>query len=290
MKATLEDRIFDTVTTFFLVLFGLVCVLPFLNIASIAMSSNAPILQGRVTIYPIGLQWDSFKVVFNDRTIWQSFYFTATLTVVYTFLSMLATICTAYPLTKKHLKGRNVFLFFILFTMYFHGGLIPTYLVVKNVGLLNSIWALILPCVISTWNMIIMKSFFQSIPESLEESARIDGANDLIILFRIVLPLSVPVLAALSLFYAVFRWNTFQDAIFYINDPKKYPLQILLRQIVMRGETNQMMTELDVESIQNTPESLRAATLIFVITPILMVYPFLQKYFISGIMLGSIKE
>jgi putative aldouronate transport system permease protein len=274
---------------FVVALLAFVCLLPFVNIASVAFSSSEAVVSGRVSVFPIGFQSQSFSVVLNDASMWRSFRFTVLLTATFTVLAMIATICAAYPLSQQRLRGRTPLLLLITFTMFFNGGLIPNYLLVRGLGLMDSMWALILPMLVSTWNMIIMKSFFTALPAELEESARIDGANDIVILLRIILPVSKPVIAALSLFYAVGRWNGFQDAVFFINDAAKYPLQLVLNQIVMRGEVDQMLTNVLDDEVQAIPESLKAATLLFVTIPIILLYPWLQKYFIKGIMLGSIK-
>jgi putative aldouronate transport system permease protein len=202
---------------------------------------------------------------------------------------MIMTILAAYPLSKKRLKGRNIFLLIIVITMYFGGGLIPNYILVKGLNLRNTIWSLILPGMLSSFNMIILKTFFtSSIPDSLEESAYLDGCGDFRVLIKIILPLSMPVLATLSLFYAVARWNGFMDALMYIDKPKLYPLQLKLWQIVY----NNMTTEAQEGSTtiqQVTSEGLKAACVVFATLPILLLYPWLQKYFVQGVMIGAVK-
>jgi putative aldouronate transport system permease protein len=290
VRQTTADRVTEVGFMVVVGILALACLLPFVNIAAIAFSSNTAVVSGQVSFFPIGFQVRAFEVVFQDRSMWRSFGFTVVLTATFTALTMVASVCAAYPLAQRRLHGRTGILLMISFTMFFSGGLIPGYLLVRGLGLMDTMWALILPGLISTWNMIIMKTFFGSLPAELEESARIDGANDIVILLRIILPVSTPMLAAIGLFYAVGRWNGFQDAVFFINDSAKYPLQLILNQIVMRGEVNQMLTDaLDEEVQQTTPETLKAATLLFVTVPIILVYPWLQKYFVKGIMLGSIK-
>lgn len=290
IKRSPGEYAFDVFITVSIGILAFLCLYPFLNITAIAFSSPAAVITGRVNMLPVEFQMESVRVVYQDVGMWRAFRFTVLLTATFTALTMIATICTAYPLAQKRLRGRNVLMFMVTFTMFFNGGLIPTYLLVRGIGLIDSMWALILPGLVATWNMIIMRSFFLNLPAELEESARIDGANDILILIRIILPVSTPVLAAISLFYAVGRWNGFQDAVFFINDATKYPLQLVLNQIVMRGQTDQMMTELvDEEQSAVVPETIKAATLLFVTIPIILVYPWLQKYFVKGIMLGSIK-
>ena len=260
-----------------------------LYVASISLSSNNAILSKRVYIWPVELTFDSYRVVFADRSMIRAMLFTTVLTLVFTVMSMIMTILMAYPLSKKSLKGRNFFLLMVVITMYFSGGMIPDYILIKNLGLLNKVGALIFPGLISAFNMIVLKTFFSNLPESLEESALIDGANYLTILVRIVLPLSLPVLATLSLFYAVGRWNYFMDSLLYITDSKLYPIQLKLYQIVY----NNMQPEISAieGSIASNllPESLKAASVMFCTIPILLVYPWLQKHFVQGIMIGSIK-
>ncbi|MCM8901507.1 carbohydrate ABC transporter permease [Caldicoprobacter algeriensis] len=289
MVADTRSKIFDIVLNILIFVAVLVCLIPILHVASISLSSNSAILGGRVYIWPVELNVDSYKVVFADKTMIKSLVFTAQLTIIYTVLSMLMTILAAYPLSKKGLKGRNFFLLIIVFTMYFSGGMIPDYILVKNLGLLNNFWALVLPGLVSAFNMIVLKTFFSTLPESLEESAFIDGASYLTILVRIVLPLSLPVLATLSLFYAVGRWNYFMDALLYITDSKLYPIQLKIYQIIFNNMQPEISAIEGNLSSNLLPESLKAASVMFAIIPIIMIYPWLQKYFISGIMIGAIK-
>jgi putative aldouronate transport system permease protein len=289
VRQTTGDRVTEILFMAVIGVLALSCLYPFVNTAAIAFSSNAAVISGQVSVWPIGFQTDAMGTVLRDTNMWRSFGFTVILTATFTALTMVATICAAYPLAQRRLQGRTAILLLITFTMFFNGGLIPSYLLVRGLGIMNTMWALILPMLVSAWNMIIMKSFFQNLPSSLEESARIDGANDISILFQIILPVSKPMLAAIGLFYAVGRWNGFQDAIFYINDSSKYPLQLVLNQIVMRGQVDQMLTDAMDQDVQLVPETIKAATLLFVTIPIILVYPWLQKYFVKGIMLGSIK-
>ncbi len=221
----------------------------------------------------------------------RSLFFTICITAVYTLFSMTLTILMAYPLTKKRLKGRKFFNLLALFTMYFSGGTIPIYINIMELGLLDKTWALILPGALSTYNMIIMKSFFASIPESLEEAATIDGANDFQILVRIYLPLSLASLATLTLFYAVGKWNSFQDAQYYITNRDLYPLQLKLYNAIKRIDSADVvsMDEGAAAVANEVSESLQPATIIFATLPILVVYPFVQRYFVSGVTIGAVK-
>jgi putative aldouronate transport system permease protein len=278
-------RIADYIIAFVILIAVFLCLVPFLYILSQSLSSNRAIISQSVTIYPIDFNIEAYKVVFTDAGMLYSLFYSVILTVVFVLLALFTTILAAYPLTKKRLQGRNFFLLMMLFTMYFSGGLIPDYLNVKNLDLLNTPWALVLPGLMSVYYMIIMKSFFQSLPDSLEEAAHLDGCNDLQILLKIVLPLSKPALATMSLLYAVFRWNYFQDALFYITNERYYPIQLKLYNVI-----NISQDFVGENAVVNLPsEALKAAAIIFGTIPILLVYPWLQKYFVSGMMIGAVK-
>ncbi|WP_425270929.1 carbohydrate ABC transporter permease [Paenibacillus ferrarius] len=268
---------------------SITCLIPFLYMISLSFSSNEAIISQKVTLWPVGFTLETYKTILSDVEMIYTLGYTIVLTIVYTLVCMFLTICAAYPLTKQRLKGRSFILTVLVFTMYFSGGLIPSYMLVKNLDLMNSMWSLILPGAMSVFNLIILKTFFASLPESLEESASIDGCNELGILVRIVLPLSLPSIATLSLFYAVDRWNGFQDALFYITNKNLYPMQLKLYQIITANQ------QLDAQQGEGSvgayivPESLKAASVMFATIPILVVYPKLQKYFVDGVMTGAIK-
>ena len=256
---------------------------------ALSLSSNNAVISQKVALLPVNFTIETYKTILRDRVMLYTLGYTIVLTALYTMICMFLTICAAYPLTKKRLKGRNFFLTAMVVTMYFSGGIIPDYILVKNLQLINTIWSLILPGALSVFNMIILKTFFASLPESLEESACIEGCNDLGILVRIVLPLSLPSIATLSLFYAVGRWNGFQDALFYITKRELYPMQLKLYQIITANQ------QLDAQQGEGSmgayivPEALKAASVMFATVPILIVYPKLQKYFVDGVMMGAIK-
>jgi putative aldouronate transport system permease protein len=283
-------HIFDYANLFFLVVFLSLSLIPLMHIIAISFSSSGSIMSGLVSIIPVDLSFDAYAKVLKDVSMIKSLGFTVVLTVLYTIICMLMTILAAYPLTKMKLKGRKIVMYLIVFTMFFSGGIIPEYLLIKNLHLLDTIWALILPLMINPFYLIILITFFNSLPTSLEEAAEIDGCSFIQTLFRIILPLSMPVIATLSLFYAVNRWNGFMDTLFYITDSNLYPLQLKLYQLIV----NSMMAEqIQMEGSQISqilPESLKAASIVFATIPILIVYPWLQRYFVSGIMLGSVKE
>lgn len=268
----------------------LVCIVPFLNVLAMSLSDNAAITSNSVLLWPKGFHLEAFRTVLYDKPTIYSFFFTIALTAVYVVGSMFMTICCAYPLSKRDLIGRKPIFSLILFTMYFSGGLIPTYLLFKEIHLINTIWVLLLPGILSTYNMIILRTFFSnSIPESLIEAAKVEGCGEIGILLRIVLPLSKPVLATLSLFYAVSRWNGFMDALYYVSDAKLYPLQYRLYQIINSNMATDVTFLEQLPNAITNPEAIKCASIIFTITPIIMVYPFLQKYFVKGVMIGSVK-
>jgi len=291
MKKKPSDLIFDIFIYFTLIIAVLACLLPFFHIMSVSLSSSSAVMLQKVSLFPVGLNFEAYRRVLGDNSMIRSLFFTIYITVLFTILGMFLTICYAYPLTRKNLKGRNVFLFLGLFTLYFGGGIIPEYVLINDLGLMNTMWCLILPLALSPYNMIILKTFFtNSIPESLEESAKLDGCSDIGILLKIVLPLSTPVLATLSLFFAVGRWNSFQDALFYISDAKLYPLQLKLYYIVnASGSTETLVMESGGGVEQLQPEVIRAASVMFATIPIILVYPWLQKYFVKGVMIGAVK-
>ncbi|WNR45954.1 carbohydrate ABC transporter permease [Paenibacillus roseipurpureus] len=235
---------------------------------------------------------DSFRRIFMGSTIYKAYYWTIVRTVLGTILTVGVTTMMAYPLAKVYLLGRKFWMWIVVFTMFFSGGLVPTYLLVKNLHLTNTIWSLVLPGLVSAWNIIIIRNFYYSIPDELEESARMDGAHDMYIFVRIIFPLSAPVIATVTLWTLVGNWNAWFDALMYITNNKIKVLQIVLREVL--NDANQMSgaNPSDVAELagqQYTPESIKAAILMVVILPIVCVYPFLQKYFVKGIMVGAVK-
>ena len=269
---------------------ALVCILPLVHELSLSLSSNEAVLGRHVGLLPVELTVNSFREVFKDTSVLRALIFTVVLTVSYTAIAMLLTIAAAYPLTRPELKGKGFFMTVIVITMYFSGGILPLYILVKTLGLLNRMWSLILPIAISPFNLIILRTSLSSVPDSITESALMDGASYVRILSQIIIPLSLPILATLSLFYAVFRWNTFQDALFYISKSTMYTLQLKLTYIVMNNTSPEVFMQEGASSGQRVvPAAITAATVIVATAPILIVYPWLQRYFISGVMLGSVK-
>ncbi|MGI5892988.1 MAG: carbohydrate ABC transporter permease [Candidatus Merdivicinus sp.] len=287
MKPTKGEKVFNVINILILLLFALICLFPFVHVFAKSISSEASIVAGEVVLWPKDLQLEAYKAVFGNKSMNNSFFFTVYTTVLGTAVNILLTVLAAYPLSKGDLIGKKPLWLMILFTMFFSGGMIPLYLVVNGLHLINTVWALILPGAISTYNMIIMKTFFQNIPDSLEESAMLDGCTEIGVLFRIVLPLSLPVIATLSLFYAVGHWNNFMSSLLYINDTSKFTLQLKLRQLVLQDDVSSMMEGANAATLPR--ESLKAASIMYATLPILIVYPWLQKYFVKGVLVGSVK-
>ncbi|MEF2244413.1 MULTISPECIES: carbohydrate ABC transporter permease [unclassified Paenibacillus] len=272
----------------FLALCAYTTLFPFVNIIATSFSSSRAINAGEVFMWPIELTFDAYNNLIRDGQLIIALKNTVIITVIGTALNMLFTIMAAYPLSKSRLKVRNVMLMAILFTMLFSGGLIPKFLLVNSLGLNNTYWALWLPALISAYNLFVMKSFLEGLPEELEESAAIDGASEARILWQIILPLSKPVIAALTLFYAVTWWNSYMNVLIYIRSTDKMSLMVKLYQMIDLVSDDLLRGE-GVLQVVTTPESIRAAAIVFAIVPILCVYPFLQKHFIKGVLLGSIK-
>ncbi|HEX9061426.1 MAG TPA: carbohydrate ABC transporter permease [Clostridia bacterium] len=284
------DKAFDVVIIVTTIVSVLVCLLPVVNLAAVSLSSNSAILSSKVFLWPVEFTLESYKSIFSDSSMIWSLVYTTIITVLYTLFAMILTIFAAYPLSKSRLKGRKIFSVIIVITMYFSAGIIPDYLLVNKLGLLDSMWSLILPGVVSAFNLIILKTFFTSLPESLEEAARLDGCNDFAVLVRIVLPLSLPIIATLSLFYAVAKWNSFMDALFYITDPNKYPLQLKLYQLIVNSQNLDTAFAEGSNTSGVLPDSLKAACVMFASIPIILVYPWIQRYFVRGVMIGAVKE
>lgn len=282
--------IWDVLIHITIVLASLVCLLPFLHVVAKSLSDDAYVIANKVFLWPEGFTLEAYSKIFADASILRSLYVSVVVTVLFTLLGMIITVCAAYPLSRKQLKGRTTLTFLFMFTLYFSGGIIPEYMLISNLGMLDTWSALILPQAFSAFNLLIMKTAISSsIPVSLEESARIDGAGHFRILWSIMLPLSKPILATLSLFYAVGRWNAYQDALFYIKQRVDLrPLQLKLYYLVIQASESFQLEATQV-SLSN-PEVLKASCVVFATLPILFVYPFIQKYFVQGVMLGAVKE
>lgn len=285
----MKDKVFKIVTIAVVVFIAACCLFPFLHILAISFSDKTSVIRGDVLLWPVNFDLSAYKAVFTNKGLMDSMWFSLLLTAVYTVFALVMTILCAYPLSRPGLKFKSPILLYILFTMYFSGGMIPGYLNIKSLGLLDTFWVLVFPTVLSTYNMILMKSFFQSMPRELEESAYVDGANDLVVLIKIVLPLSKAMLATIALFYAVSRWNGFMDAILYINDESMYTIQLRLRQLIQSSQVSSMMEEIPEMKEDLIAETIKAACMVFSMIPVMIIYPWLQKYFVKGVMIGSVK-
>lgn len=292
IKTSLGERMFDIVNIAGLTLLMIATLYPVIYVVFASLSdSNQLMAHTGLLLKPLGLNLEAYKGVLKNPNITSGYLVTLFVVITGTFLNVLVTAVSAFVLTRKRFPLRIPFVLFSVFTMYFSGGMIPRYLFINDtLGLGNNVWALILPGLISTYNLIIMKSNFETIPDSLEESARIDGANDITILFRIILPLSKAILAVMVLMYGVAHWNAWFDAMLFMRTRDTYPLQIILREILIVNATDSMMagggTGGDVQAIG---ESIKYATIVVATVPILCVYPFVQKYFTKGVMLGAVK-
>ena len=283
-------KAFNIFNYVFLFLMMIICLYPLYLQVIISISHGLEVMKGGITLLPREITFETYKTLVRGE-LFMYMKNTVVYTVLGTFVNLVMSCLCAYPLSRKTFSGRKLFTAMVTVTLFFSGGMIPMYLTVKQYGLMDSMWSLILPGAISTYNMIIIRTAFQSIPDSLIESAQLDGANDLIILYKIVVPLSKATLATMLLFYAVSHWNSYFDAMLYINSKEKYPLQIMLRNMLIGGLFNEetAIAGANAEAFAVTDATLRAATIIVTTLPILVVYPFVQRYFVKGVMIGSVK-
>lgn len=292
MKPTFGEKIFYVMNYVLLGLFGISCIVPIIHILSLSLSSEHAVLSGFVGLWPVGFTFDSYKLLIEGTRIVHAFQNSVQITVVGTILNLVFTILAAYPLSRKYFYGRKPLTLMILFTMLFSAGLIPSYLLIKSLGLVNTYGALWLPGLIGVYNLLVLKTFFENIPGELEDAARIDGCSETRLIMQIMLPLSMPVIATLILFYAVGHWNSFFSVMIYINSSEKHNLTVLVQQMIMNNQLAQQVTEgrLSEDMMESvTPQSIQSAGVIAMLVPMLIVYPFLQKYFVKGVMIGSIK-
>ncbi|MDF2925665.1 MAG: binding-protein-dependent transport system inner rane component [Paenibacillaceae bacterium] len=265
-------------------------VLPFLNIISIAFSSYESSIKNPMMIFPKDLDFTAFRLILENSILMKSYENTIIVTIIGTLLGVALTVATAYPLSRKRFRGKKLVMNMIIFTMIFNGGLIPNFYLIRGLGLLDSLWALIIPGALTAYNIILTKSFFEGIPEELEEAARIDGATDFDVLTRVILPLSGPIVATITLFSAVSHWNSFFNAVIYIRDSAKWTLQLVLREILLSANNQLLQSGGNAAEMASVPlKNINYATIVVVILPILCLYPFLQKYFVKGIMIGAVK-
>jgi putative aldouronate transport system permease protein len=283
----MPERIFNFGNTIILSFLGFITLYPFWDSFVVSMITMEEYLNNNIHLYPQKVSLEAYIYILSLKTLWNAYGVTLFVTVVGTALSLVLTLMAAYALSRTNLKGSRTIMFLIVFTMMFSGGIIPTFLIVKQLGLMNTVWALIIPSAITTYNLIIMKSFLHSIPEELVDSGKIDGCNDIGILFRIIAPISMPSIATIGLFYAVARWNEFFSAVFFISDQNKWPLQLFLRSMLFETEAA-YQTGGDSVFLLGVP--IKMATLMVATIPIIVVYPFFQKYFVKGATLGALKE
>ncbi|MFS0725553.1 carbohydrate ABC transporter permease [Paenibacillus sp. 1P07SE] len=287
---TLGERVFDVANYLFLTVFACITVLPFIYIIAGSFTTEAELAARDFFIIPYEYSLSAYQYIFSSSTIFRSIGVSVFITVFGTITNLFFTLTMAYALSRKDLLGRNTIMNLVIFSMLFSGGMIPTYLVVKELGLIDSYAAVILPGAISAFNLIVIKNFFQNLPPGLEESARIDGCTELGVLWRIVLPLSKPIIATFGLFYAVGHWNNFFSALLYLNDHMKWPLQVVLREMVMLSQLAVGdLSSMDPNFVRPPDQAVKMAVIVVGTVPILMLYPFLQKHFAKGMLLGSIK-
>lgn len=291
------DRVMMVVIYVFLALLAFVTFYPFWNALVVSLNSGADTAMGGVTFWPRSFTLENYEIVFQDKRLLNGFGISVARTIIGTFCSILVTSVFAYGMTKRELIGRKYYMIMCIITMYFGGGLIPTFMLIRGLGLMDSFWVYIIPTLVSVWNMIIFRTFFQGLPGGLEESAKIDGSGNWGIFFRIILPLSGPVIATLSLFTAVSHWNEWFLPSIYISKNELLPIQTILNQILNSNIMSEQMSNLDSASqavlsrMQSvTTKSLSMATMIVATIPIIMVYPFVQKHFVKGVLIGSLKE
>ncbi|MDF2922227.1 MAG: YtcP3 [Paenibacillaceae bacterium] len=289
MRETRGEKIFNGFNIALMIFLCALMIYPMLFVLGRSFMLEVERAANPLRIFPRIWDLEAYKFIFREAvTIKSSYFITISRTVVGTACNILFTSVLAYVLSKRSYPLRNMITTLVLFTMWFGGGLIPTFLLYKSLGLVNNFWVYILPGLISPWNLLLLRNFFMQIPDSLEEAAKIDGASELTIFFRIIIPLSMAAIATISLFYAVSHWNSWFDSLIFINDKKMWTLQLLLREIIRNANMSDLM---DTDSITSLPptESVKMATVVVATLPILMVYPFLQKYFVKGVMVGSLK-
>lgn len=287
-----SDKVFSVVNYLFLLLILAIVLYPMVFVLSASVTEPEILLKGELRLLPKGFTLDSYRRVLNNQDIMRGYLNTIKYTVIGTTVNVLMTIMAAYPLSRRDFVGRNVITALMVFTMFFSGGMIPTFLVVKGLGLYNTMWALILPSAVSVWNITIMRTYLQtSIPHEIQEAAMIDGCSNMDILVRIVLPLSVPIILVTMMFYAIGHWNSYFSALIYLTDRAKYPLQVVIREILLQSNLGDMATYVDEGVIRQMmlAEGIKYAVIVVANLPVFLIYPFIQKYFTKGIMLGGLK-
>ena len=289
IKRSVGEHIFDIFNVVFLGVLALSMLYPFWYELALSLADADRVAISKVYLWPEFISWESYANVLSSKYIYYGYFWTIVRTVVGTLVALLLGFHFAYALSKKNFPNRKMWTALLIFTMFFSGGMVPDYLLIRDLDLINSIWSLILPGAISAYNITIMRNYLMSLPDSLEESAYIDGANDIVILYKIIVPLSLPILASIALWTAVGHWNAWFDAMIYIQDTDKQVLAITLRRIVLQGSNSVVTMSGEEMSTQTTSDTIKAATIMVATVPILCVYPFIQKYFVKGVMVGSLK-
>lgn len=294
MKEPTGDRIFNMTNGILLLIITLVLLYPLWFVVMASFSNPREIFDVPLLLWPKGLNFEGYKMILENKDIWLGMKNSIIYTVLGTLINLVMTTLAAYPLSRRELRGKGVLTFFFTFTMFFSGGLIPTYLLNQTLGIVDTIWVMIIPGAISVYNLIIMRTYFQqNIPVELEESAYLDGANDMQLLIKVVLPLATPIIAVMTMFYGLGRWNSYFDAMIYLSDRSMFPLQLILREILIQSQTlannNQLVTNNTVEEISASKEAIKYAVIVVASLPIFAIYPITAKYFEKGIMLGSVK-
>lgn len=288
-KGDLDSRIFDTINIILLVTFTIIIVVPLWNVVVSSFSSGRSLAEGGFIFWPTEFSLENYQAVFRDANIWNAFFISVAKTVIGVITHVFFCAMVGYGLSKKYVRGRKFYVAMGVVTMFFSGGMIPTYLLMKDLGLLNSFWVYIIPALLSFYDVIILMNFFRNVPDSLEESAKIDGGGDWRIFLSIFIPLSMPAMATIALFNGVGQWNDFMTTKLYITDQSLYPLQMMLYEIIVQSQT-QSMQNIGSVAIQTTTKGVQLATIVVTTLPIVVMYPILQRYFISGMMLGAVKE
>ena len=291
MKQSRTDKVFGTVVAIIVAFAVFITLYPLIFVLSASISNPLEVFQGNVWFLPKGINFEAYKQVFCNKKIWTGYRNTILYTCLGTLIAISLSISAAYPLARRKLYGKKFFMTYFMITMFFNGGMVPTYLIVQKLGLYNTIWAVILVNMVTVYNIIVAKTYIQStIPEELYEAAEIDGCGDIRVFFKLVLPLSAPIIAVLTLFYGVAYWNNYFNGLIYVGSSDRYPLQLILRDILLSNATSEMIEtmETDINKLM-VSESLKYAVVVVSSVPMLVLYPFLQKFFVKGVMIGSVK-
>ncbi|OAB30162.1 ABC transporter permease [Paenibacillus macquariensis subsp. defensor] len=289
-KEDIDSRVFDILNIIMLFIFMVIIIVPVWNVIISSLSSGKALAEGGFIFWPKEFSLENYRAVFRDETIWQSFFISISKTFIGVITHVFFCAMVGYGLSKKYIRGRKLYISMGVITMFFSGGMIPTYLLIKSMGLLDSFWVYIIPALYSFYDVVILMNFFRNVPDSLEESAKIDGAGDWRVFLKIFIPLSMPAMATIALFNGVGQWNDFMTTKLYITDQALYPLQMKLYEIIVQSQTQSMQNIGGSAIIETTTKGVQLATIVITTLPIVVIYPILQRYFISGMMLGAVKE